>query len=559
MEQAKVLMRDILNTIFSVENECEWDESENTKFAAQNTFSKALPVLGIIRPKHRQFISLALKAANQHRFHLLPVSSNRNWGYGTLSAQNLSLPLVILDLQLMTKITPTDKNLGLITLEPGVTQQQLSDYFKQNNWDYMVPVTGAGPNCSLVSNAIERGYGITPHTDHFGACTALKAYVAHPSLCEQEISSAVSSFDQSGTDFIDKTFKWGLGPYVDGLFTQSNLGIVTEMTFRLAPLPHSFCAFYIQIFDDVHFEKAVNFIQSMLSRYTGSIGSVNLMDRRRLLSMTVDNPNINKTESIFLSDQQVKQLGKLHKVPEWLIVGSIYGEKDIVSAVKKAIKKQAKKWGKTLFSDSRSLALAHLICNSKLLANQLPALKKVKAQLDKLEMGKQIMLGKPNQVALPLAYWRNPTKQTTTQHAEHKVNLHPAHDQCGLLWYAPLVKMDAVCLRQFVRFVRTTMHKFDFDPFITFTNLKHDCIDSTVPIVFNLQDEKETKRANDCLSALVDEGVQQGFVPYRLSASEQQRIDAQAPYWQCVEHIKMALDPNNVISPGRYCFTTQNR
>jgi 4-cresol dehydrogenase (hydroxylating) len=117
--------------------------------------------------------------------------------------------------------------------------------------------------------------------------------------------------------------------------------------------------------------------------------------------------------------------------------------------------------------------------------------------------------------------------------------------------------MDALCLRQFVTFVRTTMHEFDFDPFITFTNLRHDCIDSTVPIVFNLQDKTETKRANECLSALIDNGVKQGFVPYRLSASEQQRINASTPYWQCVEQIKMALDPNNVISPRRYCFTTQ--
>jgi 4-cresol dehydrogenase (hydroxylating) len=543
-------MHDTLTEIFSVENECEWDSGDNAKLAAQNTFSDPLPVLGIIRPKHRRFISLALKAANRHRFHILPVSSNRNWGYGTLSAQSLTLPLVILDLQLLTKITPTDKGLGLITLEPGVTQKQLGDYFKTNNWNYMVPVTGAGPHCSIVSNAIERGYGITPHTDHFGACTALKAYVAHPALCGKEMSSAVSELDHSGEDLIDKTFKWGLGPYLDGLFTQSNLGVVTEMTFRLAPLPHSFCAFYIQIFDDAHFESAVYFIQTLLSRYAGSIGSVNLMDRRRLLSMTVDNPNVEKTKSIFLSDQQVAHLGQQHKVPEWLVVGSIYGEKDIVNVIKKAIRKLAKNWGKILFSDSPSLAIAKSILNTKLA--QLPALKKVKTQLDKLEMGKQIMLGEPNQIALPLAYWRNPNHE-----AKNQTQLHPANDQCGLLWYAPLVKMDALCLRQFVTFVRTTMHEFDFDPFITFTNLRHDCIDSTVPIVFNLQDKTETKRANECLSALIDNGVKQGFVPYRLSASEQQRINASTPYWQCVEQIKMALDPNNVISPRRYCFTTQ--
>jgi hypothetical protein len=40
---------------------------------------------------------------------------------------------------------------------------------------FLVPVTGAGPNCSLLGNALERGDGVVPHADHFGAVTALAA------------------------------------------------------------------------------------------------------------------------------------------------------------------------------------------------------------------------------------------------------------------------------------------------------------------------------------------------------------------------------------------------
>ena len=31
---------------------------------------------------------------------------------------------------------------------------------------HMVPTTGAGPHASVLGNACERGYGITPDTDH---------------------------------------------------------------------------------------------------------------------------------------------------------------------------------------------------------------------------------------------------------------------------------------------------------------------------------------------------------------------------------------------------------
>jgi 4-cresol dehydrogenase (hydroxylating) len=32
---------------------------------------------------------------------------------------------------------------------------------------FLVPATRAGPGCSIIGNALKRGYGITPLTDHF--------------------------------------------------------------------------------------------------------------------------------------------------------------------------------------------------------------------------------------------------------------------------------------------------------------------------------------------------------------------------------------------------------
>jgi hypothetical protein len=54
----------------------------------------------------------------------------------------------------------------VVTLEPGVTQARLHEFLCDGKYPYLVPVTGAGPNCSIVGNAIERGYGITPWVDH---------------------------------------------------------------------------------------------------------------------------------------------------------------------------------------------------------------------------------------------------------------------------------------------------------------------------------------------------------------------------------------------------------
>ena len=509
------------------------------------TFSDKQLLTGAIKVHHKRVIPLVLSLANSLNFAVHPVSSNKNWGYGSITRDSADRPVVLLDLSGLCKISPTSKELGLITVEPGVTQQMLYDYLQENEWPHMVPVTGAGPTCSVLSNALERGYGITPHTDHFYACTALKGYLPHPELCEQEYASAVSALDKTSEDFIDKTFKWGLGPYLDGLFTQSNLGIVSEMTIRLARKPNAFSAFYIQVFDGDNFEDSVNFIRTLLESQAGLVGSINLMDKRRLVSMTCQNPNMHDTPIMPLTDEQVNSLAASKRLPEWMIVGSIYGDQPVVNYVKKYIKHHARPLGKVLFSDSLLLKFARRFATLPL--DFLPAFKDIKTQLSSLQEGVEIMLGKPNQVALPLPYWRNPTKQPDKSNL-----LHPADDECGLLWYAPLIAMNPKTLSGFVEFVRRTMLAYDLDPFITFTNLKHDCIDSTVPLVFDKRDPVQVEKAHACLRALIDEGCEQGFVPYRLPVTEQARLDKQTPFWQSVDVIKKAVDPNNILSPGKY-------
>ena len=514
-----------------------------TKNYGNTTFSMPIDLDGAFIVRDESAIPFLLTLANQLKFNIYPVSTNKNWGYGSFTPQVGRLNY-ILDLSSLCNITPTNKELGLITLQPGVTQQQLFEYLRDNNWQNMVPVTGAGPHCSIVSNALERGYGITPHNDHFYACTAVKAFIPHPELCTTRYESAISGIDKSSEDFIDKSYKWGLGPYIDGLFTQSNLAVVTEMTIRLAPIPAHFCSFYVQVFDENKFESSVSFISKILKDYTGIVASINLMDIRRLISITADNPNPIEN-AILMTDEQIASIAKQKKLPQWMIVGSIYGEHDVVVATKKALKKRASSLGKVFFSDSALIKYAGKIIN--LLPYKNNFLKSVHSQLNSLREGTDIMIGIPNQVALPLPYWRNPS----TTPDKSRV-LSPAEDRCGLLWYAPLLKMTPDVLAEFVIFVRETTSKYNIEPLITFTNLKHDCVDSTVPLVFNLHNPQEVVNAQNCLNELIEQGAKRGFVPYRLDINQQRKLNAQHIFWQTTEKLKEALDPNRILSHGRY-------
>ena len=479
-------------------------------------------------------------------FSLYPISTGKNWGYGSSQPAGIAKNIILLDLGQLSNIKHFDSELGLITIEPGVTQQQLSDYLQLNNHDYMVPVTGAGPDCSILANALERGYGITPYTDHFSAVTSIQGYWANGTPYQ----SAVNELDASDDKFVDKTFKWGLGPYLEGLFTQSNLGIVSQMTIRLAKKKADFTSFFIQMEDDALLEKAVPLIRQVLQDYEGIVGSINLMDQRRLLSMFAKNPNGNDAHQV-MENQDIERLAKELQAPSWTIVGSIYGSVGVVKAVKKEINLIFKQLPcKRIYSNSLIIVLANKVIKyiPSILINKVPPLSVAVEQLDSFNKGKEIMLGKPNKVALKLAYWRH--KETK---GFDKEKLSPGEDGCGLLWYAPLITMKANKMREFVEFIRETCPKYNIEPFITFTNLKHDCVDSTIPIVFDLSNPQAVTDAHNCLKALVEEGLKKGFVPYRLNIDQQQwLLNNDSDFWQTVNKIKNSLDPHNVLSQGRY-------
>ena len=88
---------------------------------------------------------------------------------------------------------------------------------------------------------------------------------------------------------------------------------------------------------------------------------------------------------------------------------------------------------------------------------------------------------------------------------------------------------------------------------ITFTNLKHDLIDSTVPILFNKSDAKQTDLAQRCLAELVEKGLARGYVPYRLNIEQQQLLFTDTVSAQrLMQGMYTHTDPNRILQPGRY-------
>jgi 4-cresol dehydrogenase (hydroxylating) flavoprotein subunit len=475
-----------------------------------------------------------MRIANRHRVPVYPISTGRNWGYGT------SLPArddcVIVDLSGLNKILHFDAELGAITLEPGVTQGMLADFLDQGGHPFLVPVTGAGPTCSLLGNALERGYGVTPHTDHFGAVTDLEAVLADGTLYRTALREA-------GGEDLARLFKYGIGPYSTGLFTQSGFGIVTRMTIILARRPECVKVCLFSLKDDALLEPAVERIRSILGRLPGTVGAINLMNQHRVLAMSAPYPVDKINIQGMIPADVVQSLGRQYQIMPWTGFGTLYGTHRMVAAAQKEIKALLGGIASRLIFLSPGGAR-----NLARFAGMIPGAggQRLASTAATLAKSLELVAGRPNETALPLAYWRNPNPP--------KGELRDvSRDGCGLIWYAPLVPMRPAGVRAYVNMIKEVAPRHRMEPLITFTSISDKLFDSTVPLVFERHLPAAVKNATNCYKDLLETGRAQGWLPYRVGISTMETLGNLQPAARAFHaRIRQDLDPNNILAPGRY-------
>lgn len=488
-----------------------------------------------LRPKSVPDIVAIVEIARRYSIPLYPISTGHNWGYG--SANPVVDGCAVLDLSGLKRILEMDVDLGVVTLEPGVTQQDLHTYLEHHGLAFLVPVTGAGPHCSIVGNALERGYGITPYADHFGAVTAVEAVLGDGRIYR-------SALGELGGEAVDRVFKWGLGPYLDGLFAQANFAAVTKMTIALAPRPERIEAFLFGVDGTDGFEWAVRAIRTVLRNLGGVTGSINLMNARRVLAMISPYPRHGSEEDEILPAELVVELAAKNRISQWTGVGALYGTAGVVRAARRTIRNILKPGVKRL----AFLTPSHASRFHRLLS-RIPRLRdgRIADRARALDASLQLIAGKPSEVSLPLAYWRSPAARPTAG------DMDPARDGCGLIWYSPLVPMKPEQAARYVEMVSAICASHGIEPLITLTSLSDRCFDSSVPLLFDIRSADQVARAQACYRSLFEAGRQIGFVPYRMSAHAMNWITGiDIPFWDIVAAVKSAVDPDGIIAPGRY-------
>ena len=488
----------------------------------------------VLRPGSVEQVQRVVQIANTLRVSLYPISTGNNWGYG--AAHPVREHNVVVDLSRMNQIIEVNQELAYTVLEPGVTQQQLYEHLNRNRIPLWLNPTGAGPHCSILGNTLERGFGIGPNGDHFLAQCGMEIVLASGEI----LHTGFGHYPGAKAEYV---YKWGLGPYLDGLFTQSNFGIVTKIGVWLMPAPEAFEACYITCNSEDQLGPLIDGIRQLLS--TGVFqGPINLLHRNRALIMLERYPWEEMIDGGALKESIASRSAAQKRIGVWNGVGAICGSHAQVRAAKKTIRSVLKgKIDRVTFLSDRKLRVLRRYpqAASSFLKMNVPELLKT------LESSYGMLKGIPSEVALPLAYWRN--RQALQSFPE----VNPARDNCGLMWFAPVVPMTADHVRAFRRIVEPIFAKYGFEACLTLTAVNQRCFDSTLPLLFDRDNADEVQRAKTCYAELLYACKQEGYIPYRLGVqSMAEETGSDDVFWSVVRKIKAALDPQGILAPGRY-------
>jgi len=506
---------------------------DRTSLAAAETatFSTTQSVTAILRPADTSQVQECIRIANRFRIPVYPVSTGKNWGYG--SRVPVAGSSILLDLGRMNQILDFSEELAYVTVEPGVTQGQLHQFLQARKSGLWLDATGAGPDCSLIGNVMERGFGHTPYGDHFAQVCGMEVVLPTGDIAQ----TGFARFPNAQTASV---YKWGVGPSLDGLFSQSNLGIVTRMTIWLMPAPPYFQAFFFQCGEDSQLAPLIEALRPL--RLSGTLRStVHIANDYKVISGLQQYPWQETGGSVPLRPDTMKDLRRRLKFGAWSGSGGLYGTRRQVAEARRILRDALKgKVERLQFLDDRTLGLASRFAKPY----QLLTGWDLRRTLELIRPVYGLLKGVPTAHPLASCYWRKRTPPPS--------QMDPDRDGCGLLWCAPVAPMEGEHATRMAHLASEILLGYGFEPAISLTLITERSVCCVVSISYDRNEPGQDEQAMACYKHLLGALNEQGYYSYRLGIQAMSELSSQDGYGGLLQKIKNAVDPNGVLAPGRY-------
>lgn len=467
------------------------------------TFGTLQRILAIIRPCSVEEVAACVKIAGRHNIAVYPVSRGRNWGLGSRVPVSTA---VLLDLVRLDRVIACDERFGHVTLEPGVTFAQVHAYLTEHNSKWFLPVIGGPADASVIGNCVERGDRIGPQSQLLSGFCSLQVVLP----CGDVVQTG---FERFGETPLASLSSMPAGPYLDGLFTQSNFGIVTRATLWLARHPECLQLVSASI-PDGGLAVFIDSLQGLVEDLGNGFSTFTLWNGYKLKARQASSVGAGTTME---SD---------HASAAWFCQGALYAPSALMAAAQldlavQALEAVALEW--KVFEEASVPDLRHLA---------------------------SLFLGVPNNDNVRSLYSqkRGPVPVG---------DLNPDRDRCGAIWLCPEVPFDGATVANVIATSETVLRDFGYDPVIGMSAGTSRTLRVFISIFYDREISGEDDRAMHCHNQLAATLSAAGIFSFRLGIHSMDVANqATGPCWDLIRQIKNSIDPDGILAPGRYCSMT---
>lgn len=457
-----------------------------------------VPPVAVVRPGDVEEVRAVVAAANRYRVPLYPVSGGRNHGLGMASAVDPGN--VIVDLRRMDRILEVNEELAFAVVEPGVTFAQMHRYLEEHKLPLWISPTSGPVDGSLVGNALDKGAGYTPYGDHFANLCGLEVVLANGRLLRTGDGAAAGVKTA-------QTHRWGSGPILDGLFVQSNLGIVVRAGVWLMPAPPAVRTFAVLFDEDDDIHAALELTRAL--KLGGPVaGTISIPNDLFALGHLLADPIELAGGRRPVPEADRREARARYGVGAWNLVGAIYGSPAGLDLSWAGVQKAV-----------AAYPAAQLVPHEEVVAHPAFAYRV------------DIASGVPN---------------------EQELRLYGIRPNGTSLYFLPAIRLRGDDGLETTRISRRVLPEFAFDYTIEYLCAPRS-VRATQPIIYDATDAAQRAAVVACYGRLLEEFATAGYLVSRPNTLFQDRVMAAMPELRDVATaLKQALDPNGILAPGRY-------
>ncbi len=457
----------------------------------------------VLLPKSVEEIQAILRIANQFQIPLWTSSQGRNNGYGGAAPRVAGA--VVLSLRRMNRVLEVDEESAYVLVEPGVRFFDLYDHLRavgSRLW-MSVPDLGWG---SVLGNTLDHGMGYTLTGDHAANQCGMEVVLANGDVLRTGMGGMTNAKAW-------QVYKRGFGPSADGLFMQSNFGIVTKLGMWLTPEPECYMPGWLTLRRDGDLELLLEALRPLMLRGI-------ITNQPMIINAVCAASAFTGREQWFsgegpIPEEVVDRIAAQPGFGRWVMRFALYGDEHIVERQREIV------------TDAFGRIPGAELTFSKYDGAALPEL---------TNPHERVQAGIPSMDLDRMTRWYG------GQEGGH----------IGFSCVAPITGRDGAALRDLVR-SRLSAVGLDYSGVLIVgrRSMIHVGL-----VVFDTKDEAQAQAAYEACKSLVEPAAKLGYGEYR---SHLDFMDLVADQYDFNHHaqrrfnelLKDALDPNGILSPGK--------